>query len=160
MIQSIPAADIQFCFHLVIPSMIAVNQKQVMGLVASELSKRIGMGERIVLDRMMDKEKSNPSAIGDGCAIMNLQMSGLKESLNVFVRLKKPVFMNAADKKDVDLFCILLTPEREGSSYLRDLSRLSRFLKNDDMREKIRTAPDEKSLKIVLGQDKQRKMAA
>lgn len=160
MIQSKNIADNAIDFHLVIPSLMSFNQKQMFVIVSSQLSKMMGMSERIVLDRLMDKEKFFPSSIGNGCAIMSLQVGSLTESLNVFVRLKRPISMKGADDTGVDLFCLLLTPEREGSSYLRSVSRLSRFLKNGDIAQKLRSADNEKLLKNILSPDTQKKLAA
>lgn len=160
MLSRMNASDSSIQFDLVISSMIAVNHKQVMRLAAQEVAKVIGITERILADRFVEKEKENPSAIGDGISILQLQMGSLQNSLNVFIRLKNPVAMGAPDNKDVDILCLLLTPEREGSAYLRTLARLSRLLRNERTCTKLRAAADEKAIRQILEQSSINQIAA
>lgn len=147
-------------FDLILPSLIAANHKQLISHSAREISKLIGIKERILAERLLEREKESPSAIGDGIAITHLHISGLKNSVNVLLRLRNPIPMNAADKQDVDIVCYLLTPEREGTAYLRNLARLSRLLRNADICHKLRTVEDEKSMRAVLEQHTSSRMAA
>lgn len=147
-------------FDLVIPSMIAATRKQVLRLIAHEISKNIGIGERILADRLTEQEKENPSTMGDGIAVAHLHISGLQNSFNVFIRLKNPVDMGAADKKDVDLVCLLFTPEREGAAYLRTMARISRLLRNAQICAMLRTAQNEKAIRNILEQSSIQTLAA
>lgn len=147
-------------FDLVVPSMVAANQKQLIRMGAHEVSKVIGIGERILAERLTEREKSAPSAMGEGIAITHLHISGLKEPLSVFIRLKQPIEMTAPDKKPVDLVCILLTPEREGAAYLRSMARISRLLRNPGVCAMLRSAEDEKTIRALLEQPVQQQMAA
>ncbi len=147
-------------FDIVIPSMIAANQKQLIRMMAHEVAKVIGIGERILADRITEKEKESPGAMGEGIAITHLHISGLKEPVNVFIRLKNAVNVGAADKQDVDLVCLLLTPEREGAAYLRSMARLSRLLRNAQICAMLRAAQNEKAIRNVFEQTAHHKMAA
>lgn len=164
MMSSLPSSETSIDIHHVVPRLFALNHKQAIRNMAKEASNLIGMGDRILCDRMMDKEKENPSAIGGGVGIMSLSLSSITEAKNIFIRFKRPIDMNAMDTVKVDLFCILLTPEREGATYLRNLSRMTRFLKDNDICTKIRSAEDEKSIKLILMNHKNsqtaKKMAA
>lgn len=140
--------------------MIAPNAKHLFRQSAKQIADDIGIHERILMDRISEKEKENPSAMGGGVSILHLHMSGLRKSMNVFIRLKNAIDMGAPDKVPVDLVCILLTPEREGSAYLRTFARLSRLLRSEQVCTKLRTAPDEKSIRIALGQSAVQKLAA
>ena len=154
------AAENSIPFDVVIPYLIAANQKQVIRLAAHEIAKIIGIGERILADRLTEKEKESPSAMGDGIAITHLHISGLQDSINVFIRLKNAVPMGAPDNKDVDILCLLLTPEREGALYLRTLARTSRLLRNTAICAKIRAAYGEKEIRNILDQSTIQLMAA
>lgn len=150
MLPRIQTSETSLQFDLVIPSMVVANHKQVMPAVAAEISKMIGIHERILKDRLAETEKEKPSAMGDGVSITHLQVSGLKQSMNIFIRLKHAVMMHTPDNKDVDILCVLLTPEREGSSYLRTLARISRLLRNPQTCARLRAAADEKTLRAIL----------
>lgn len=154
------AAQPPIAFDLILPGLPVTAQKQLFRLAAHEIAKIIGVSERILTERLADKEKENSSAIGDGLAISHLQMSGLKNSLNVFIRLKNSVSMDAPDNKPVDLICILLTPEREGPAYLRTLARVSRLLRNAQICARLRAAVNEKEIAQILDQSSSDLMAA
>ncbi len=147
-------------FDVVVPSLIAATHKQVIRLAAHEVAKVIGIGERILTDRLVEEEKENPSAMGEGISVTHLHISGLKKSVNIFIRLKNPVTMGAPDNKDVDLICLLLTPEREGASYLRTMARISRLLRNAQICIKLRAAKSEKEIRTILDQSSIQLMAA
>lgn len=156
----LPSSEASLHFDLVIPSLIVPNHKQMMRIIASEIAQVIGINDRILGERLSDKEKETPSAMGDGLAITHLQLSGLQNSLNVFIKLKNPVAMSAPDNKDVDIVCILLTPEREGSMYLRTLARVSRLLRNPQICARLRASTDEKSIRNILEQSSSNSLAA
>ena len=147
-------------FDIVIPSLIAATQKQMIRLASHEIAKVIGIGERILSDRLNEKEKESPSTMGDGISVTHLHISGLQESINVFIRLKTPVNMGAADNKGVDLMCLLLTPEREGSAYLRTMARISRLLRNAQICAMLRSAQNEKTIRNIFDQTSNQQMAA
>lgn len=158
-LRSIPSEP-SIAFDLVIPSLVVPNRKQLTRLVAHEIAKVIGIKERILSDRLSDTERQSPSAMGDGLSMMHLPMSGLQNALNVFIKLKNPIDVGAPDNKPVDLICVILTPEREGSSYLRTMARLSRLLRNAQICERLRAASDEKTIRAILGQSSTKLMAA
>lgn len=141
-----PMTD-QISFDYIIPSMIAANQKQVFRLIGHELSKIIGIQERILSDRLLEKEKQSLSAMGNGVAVSHMHISGLTNSLSMFVKLKNPIAYNAPDNMPVDIICLLLTPERDGAAYLRTLARLSRVLRSASFCHKLRAAEDEKAIR-------------
>lgn len=147
-------------FDSVIPSLVAANHKQMIRLAAHEVAKVIGISERILADRLSEQEKETPSTMGDGIAITHLHISGLKEAINIFIRLKNPIDMEAADKKDVDLVCLLLTPEREGSAYLRTMARISRLLRNAQICAMLRSAQNEKAIRNIFDQTSIQQLAA
>lgn len=152
--------DSVLTFDLVLPSLTAPNGKQLLYAAAKTISEKIGISVRILADRFKEAERTSPFTMGEGIAIMHLQISGLQNAMNVFIRLKHPVPMNAPDNEDVDLVCVLLTPAREGSAYLRTLARLSRLLRNPQIRVRLRAAADEKAIRMILEQSSIGLMAA
>lgn len=150
--MSTHASDTSMQFDMILPAMIAANSKQMTRLVAREITGLVGINDRILAERLLEKEKQNPSTMGDGVSITHMPVSGLSNAVNIFVRLKNPVDMKAADKKPVDIVVILLTPEREGAMYLRTLARVSRLLRNASICARLRKSANEKELRAVLDQ--------
>lgn len=153
-------SDQSINFSLIVPSMIASTHKQAVRLAAQEMAKIIGISERILAERLLEQENEKPSAIGGGVAISHLQLSGLREPMNIFTRLKNPIPMKAPDNMDVDIVCYVLTPEREGSSYLRTMARLSRMLRNPLLCQRLRAAENEKEIGRAFEQSSALPLAA
>ncbi|MFZ9080985.1 MAG: PTS sugar transporter subunit IIA, partial [Alphaproteobacteria bacterium] len=55
----------------------------------------------------------------------------------------------------VDLILMLLAPEDAGSACLKALSLASRVLRNNDIREQLRTAEDAGSIRKILAKKQQ-----
>jgi nitrogen PTS system EIIA component len=155
-----PVNDTTIRFDLVLPQMIAANQKQIWRTAASEISKIIGIQERILGDRLIENEKQTVSAMGNGIAVPHLHLSSLTQPLNVLIRLRQGVDFKAPDNVPVDIICLLLTPEREGTAYLRTLARLSRMLRDPHFCHKVREAEDERILRSLFDLPSARMMAA
>lgn len=144
-----PISDL-ISFDLIVPSMIAANQKQVFRLIGHEISKAIGIQERIISDRLFDNEKQSASAMGNGIAVSHMHIASLTRPLSMFVKLRTAIDYNAPDNMPVDIICLKLTPEREGASYLRDLARLSRVLRDTQFCHKLRVAEDERTIRSLF----------
>ena len=139
-----------FDFDLVLPAVMATTHRQVIASIAKNIAPLIGVSVRILTERLIDLEKNQLGTQGQGVLVQHLRISGLKEDTLAFVRLLKPVNIAAADDTHVDMICVLLTPQRDGSLYLQTLSRLARFFKNSQIVAQLRAAPDETALRMVL----------
>lgn len=140
----------QIVFDVIVPSMIAANQKQVYRLIAHEVSKIVGIQTRILSDRLLDNEKQTVSAMGLGIAVPHMHVSSLTKPISVFVRLKNAVDFKAPDNMPVDIICLLLTPERDGAAYLRTLARLSRLLRDSQFCHRLRLADGERAIQSLF----------
>ncbi|MFA5592872.1 MAG: PTS sugar transporter subunit IIA [Micavibrio sp.] len=152
--HSIPSCS----FDIVAAALNATHAKHMMKLAAQILSEKIGIHERILLEKLNAKEHA-PST-DKGVAILHMHISGLKQPTNIFLRVKNPVDMGAADNQPVDMLCILLTPERDGVAYLRSLARISRFFQRGDILARLRAAEDEKAMRAILEDSALQQLAA
>ena len=65
----------------------------------------------------------------------------------------------AIDDRPVDLVAMIIAPEDAGHAHLRALARLSRQLRRENSRARLRAAPDAQSLYLILSDDAQTKAA-
>ena len=77
----------------------------------------------------------------------------------VFLRLDSPVDFGAVDEQPVDLIFALLAPPNDASEQLRSLARVSRILRQSDLRQQLRQARSVDALRALLVQE-QRPTAA
>jgi PTS system nitrogen regulatory IIA component len=68
----------------------------------------------------------------------------------VFVRLEAPVAYDAIDDVPVDLVFALLAPEDAGTEHLRALAKVSRLLRQKDLREQLRAIDNPDAIYALL----------
>ena len=87
---------------------------------------------------------------------------GLERLSVAFARLNDPVDFDAADDEPVDLIAALLMPndETQQSEYLKVLSKISRRLKDENLREKIRGADSGSAIFALLTGEPDQQAAA
>jgi len=80
---------------------------------------------------LMEREKTGSTGIGKGVAIPHKLLRGLEKPLVVFGRKVRGIDFDAADKKPVRLFFLILDSQDAKEEHLKLLSRLARLLHSD-----------------------------
>ena len=129
--------------------------------IAAIVSKKTGQDFDILRHRLMVKEKTDPSGIGQGVAIQHLQDASITRPFTMMMTLEKSVSAKAVDDVPVDVVCFLMSPEKDGSQHLRRLSRFTRIMRDREMISAIRSANDDADIQdMVLDSQRQILMAA
>lgn len=87
---------------------------------------------------VLEREKLLSTGIGDGVAIPHAKTQAVSDTICSVAILKKPVDFEAVDGTPVDVAFLLLGRENNVGAHLRLLSRISRFLCNEDKITKLR----------------------
>ena len=69
------------------------------------------------------------------------------------MRLEKPVAFDAVDDQPVDILFVLFAPEAAQTQHLRALARVSRLLRQGDVREHLRQARSPDAIYAVLSRE-------
>ncbi len=109
---------------------------------------------RDVVASVMEREKLGSTGVGYGVAIPHARMAGVENVRAVFARLETPLDYESIDDRPVDLVVLLLAPKNAGAEHLKALAQVSRLLRREDMRAKLRTAPNAESLHLLLTENK------
>lgn len=108
----------------------------------------IGDRDRVVGD-VIERENVMSTGIGNGVAIPHAYTDGVDQLVAGFYRTTERVDFDALDKKEVDLFFIILGPKESRRDHIKVLAKISRLLNHGDFREDLRNAPDaEKALAV------------
>lgn len=101
-----------------------------------------GVDGDALTDALMDAERAGGSAIGDGVAVVSARVpaSILPTRLCAFAHLAKPVAFRGVENHPCDLVFVLLSPDNETPSHLRDLSIVIRTLRDRDFLDRLRLA--------------------
>jgi nitrogen PTS system EIIA component len=134
----------------VIAQLRAGNKKQVLLEVARRATGATGVAERRIYDVLAERERLASTGLGRGLAIPHGKLPELHRLFGVFARLERPIPFDAFDSRPVDLVFALLAPADAGAEHLRALSRVSRLLRDDAIREKLRGADNPDALYALL----------
>ena len=112
-----------------------------------------------VLSKLMQRERLGSTGVGHGVAVPHCRLRGLDRVRGVFLRLESPIDFGAVDDQPVDLIFALLAPISDASEQLRALARVSRVLRQADLRSQLRQAHSIDAIRALLVQE-QRPSAA
>jgi PTS system nitrogen regulatory IIA component len=131
----------------------AANKRQALALVAEIAARHLGLDAGEALDALSEREAAGSTGVGHGVAAPHARLKGLERMRGVFVRLEHPVDFEAVDDQPVDLIFALFAPVNAGAEHLRALARVSRLLRQAELRQQLRQARNADALHALLVQD-------
>lgn len=126
------------------------SKRHLLQDLATRAGEVYGLDPRAVFDGLTARERLGSTAMGAGVAIPHARLPGLDRIVALFARLDRPVDFEAADGQGVDLVFVLLAPETAGAEHLRALARVSRLLRDAEIRAKLRATDEGKALYALL----------
>ncbi len=134
----------------ILPAVKAGSKKQILQEIGARAREAYGLNTRLVVEGLLAREKLGSTAMGGGVAIPHARMKGLKSIAGLFARLERPADFEAVDGQGVDLVFVLLAPEESGADHLRALARVSRLLRDTDLRKKLRETSEAAALYALI----------
>ncbi|MEY4681641.1 MAG: PTS IIA-like nitrogen regulatory protein PtsN [Alphaproteobacteria bacterium] len=134
----------------VVASLKATSKKQALQELARRAAELTGEQERAIFDVLLERERLGTTGVGDGVAIPHGKLPNLRRLVGVFARLERPIDFEAIDEQPVDLIFLLLAPGTAGADHLKALARVSRLLRDRQMREKLRGSETREALYALL----------
>lgn len=109
-----------------------------------------GVAVRDIVTAAMERERLGSTGVGSGVALPHARLDGIDKVYAAFARLETPLDYDAIDDRPVDLVVMLLAPSESGGEHLRALAQVSRRLRREDVRARLRSAPSAESLHVLL----------
>jgi PTS system nitrogen regulatory IIA component len=131
----------------------AAGKRQALAVISEIAGRNFGLDVGEVLDALTEREAAGSTGVGRGVAVPHARLEGLQRMRGVFVRLAQPVAFEAVDEQPVDLLFALFAPKDAGAEHLRALARVSRLLRQPEMRERLRQARTADAIHAILVQD-------
>lgn len=128
----------------------ASSRKQVLQSLADLAARETGLNARTIFDAVLQRERLGSTGVGQGVAIPHARLAGIPAVAGFFARLKTPIDFDSIDGRPADLVFMLLAPEDAGAEHLKALARVSRLLRREDIRQRLRAAPDADAIQAVL----------
>ena len=122
------------------------NKKALFQQLAASAGKLVGIDSKLVIERLVERERLGSTGFGGGVAIPHGKIEGLDRVVGVFARLAQPIDFAAIDDMPVDLVFLLLSPPDAGVEHLKALARVSRRLRDRAFVAKLRGAGSEDAL--------------
>ena len=111
-----------------------------------------------LLEALMAREQLGSTAIGQGVAIPHAKTEGVEKMIAAFGISKKGVNFDSLDGEPAYLFFLLLAPQDSAGPHLKALARISRILKDKYFRDKLRNAPDQKTVIEIINEEDEKKI--
>jgi len=108
-------------------------------LVELATAGREGVAVDAILDSVRQREQVLSTGIGGGIAIPHGKTSQIDQLVMAAGVCERPVEFDALDGQPVELLFLLVGPESAAGAHVKALSRISRLLRRDALREGLRT---------------------
>lgn len=131
----------------------AADKRQTLAVVAEMAARSFGLESGNILDALAEREQAGSTGVGYGVAVPHARINGLSRMRAVFIRLEHPIDFDAVDDQPVDLIFALFAHPNAGSEHLRALARVSRLLRQSDLREQLRKARTADAIHALLAQE-------
>lgn len=99
---------------------------------------------------LLEREAQCSTGIGDGIAIPHAKSRGISEMVVAFGRSGRGVDFQSLDGKPSHLFFLLVTPDDRPADHLKTLARISRLLRNPDLRQGLMRSPARREIRQLL----------
>jgi PTS system nitrogen regulatory IIA component len=133
----------------------ASSKRQALSIVAEIAGRSIDARPPEIVAKLMARERLGSTGVGHGVAVPHARLKGLDRMHGVFVRLETPVDFGAVDEQPVDLIFALLAPADHPAEHLRALAKVSRALRQTDLRQQLRQAHSVDAIRALLVRDAQ-----
>ena len=131
----------------------APSKRQALTAVADIAARNFGIDVAVILEALSEREAAGSTGVGYGVAVPHARLPGLDRMRGVFVRLDQPVEFESVDEQPVDLIFALFAPPNAGAEHLRALARVSRLLRQAELREHLRKARSADAIHALLVQE-------
>lgn len=131
------------------------SKRQILSVIADIAARNYGLDADAVLDALLEREAAGSTGVGHGVAVPHARLPGLDRMRGVFVRLEQPTGFESVDDQPVDLVFALFAPTDRDTEHLRALARVSRLLRQGDLRQQLRQARTAEAMHVLLTREAQ-----
>lgn len=124
----------------VVAALSVPNKKSLFQQLAQLAGKQRQLDPKLVIERLIERERLGSTGFGGGVAIPHGKIDGLDRVVGIFAKLATPIDFAAIDDMPVDLVFLLLSPPDAGVEHLKALARVSRKLRDRAFVAKLRGA--------------------
>ncbi len=114
--------------------------------LAIKSDKLKGFSEKVIFDKLAEREKQGSTGFGDEIAIPHARIAGMEEFLLFIVTDNKGVEFDTLDKKKAKIIFVILGPEKSVNEHLQILAAISRAISQGNLKKEILNVNTESAL--------------
>ena len=126
------------------------SKKRLIAALGDLAQSALGLDAGDTVAALQERESLGPTGVGNGVALPNARLTGVERVMGSFILLETPVMFDAVDQLPVDIVFALFAPQNAGFEHLSALAKVSRLLRDMDLRNKLRANPNSKTLYALL----------
>ncbi len=140
----------------IISDLKADNKPDAIKELAATMAPVAGAEAEEITSVLMERESLGSTGIGGGIAIPHGKLDTVASVTVGFGRSLAGIDYESLDNRPVHLFFVLLTPENSTGGHLKVLAQISKLLKMEQFKERLRSAKSQEEIhQIVLAQDEE-----
>lgn len=140
--------------ELVISELHAVSKSDALDEMTDVLAGAHPEIDRRQLRHVLEeREKLGSTAIGGGIAIPHGKLAGVDQVMAAFGRSPGGVDFDSVDGAPTKLFFLLVAPEDSSGMHLKALARISRLLKEENVRQQLLACSDRAGLLRIIQEE-------
>ena len=94
----------------------------------------------VMQQAVLDREQMMSTGVGKGIALPHAKTSAINDIILVFATTETPIDFDAVDNEPIRILFLILSAETEKTTHIKLLSRISRLMNNDDLRNELLNA--------------------
>jgi nitrogen PTS system EIIA component len=114
-----------------------------------------GLDRDEVIGVLQERERLGSTGIGDGVAIPHGKLKNIDKLLISFGRSRAGIDFDSMDGRPAHLFFLLIAPEESVGIHLKTLARISKLLKNTDVRRRLQDAENADAIYRIIAQEEE-----
>lgn len=128
----------------------ATDKKGVLEELVASVANIANASAEEMVRVLLDRERLGSTGIGNGIGIPHGKLKGLDSLVLGFGISRKGVDFESMDNRPTYLFFLLITPENSTGPHLKLLARISKILKSEPFREKLKNASDQDEIYEII----------
>jgi PTS system nitrogen regulatory IIA component len=137
----------------IITDLKSTDKKEVLEELAAPVATMTGVDREKLVRILMEREKLGSTGIDGGIGIPHGKLKALDSPVIGFGLSKKGVNFESMDGRPTHIFFLLCTPENSTGLHLKLLARISRLLKNEGLKNKLKKVSTKEEVISIIEAD-------
>jgi nitrogen PTS system EIIA component len=131
----------------------AKDKKDLLGEMVAPIAEATGATPEELVKVLQERERLGSTGIGGGIGIPHGKLKHLKRLILGFGLSRSGIDFESIDGRPTHIFFVLLTPENSTGLHLKVLARISRLLKNEELKQRLMQVENADDVMEIIRED-------